>query len=141
MSPKSPLSLLFATILVLLISVSYIHSLPAVVKRDSQFVGYADLLGGRVTITQLASGGTVFTGQFNNGFDQSSNPNDYTITFQPSGYVLKVNYSILNGGTSAFTTTVNDARLSPGSGTNLANNNLVVSRNGKVIGSAPVVIV
>ncbi|CAG8682787.1 10525_t:CDS:1, partial [Ambispora gerdemannii] len=86
MSPKSPLLFLFATILVLLISVSYIHSLPfEEYKRGAQVVGYADLLGGRVTLSQESYGATVIYGQFNTGFGDSSNPADYTFVFEPSG--------------------------------------------------------
>ncbi|CAG8666727.1 11020_t:CDS:1, partial [Ambispora gerdemannii] len=110
-------------------------------KRGAQVVGYADLLGGRVTLSQESSGVTVIYGQFNTGFGASSNPADYTFVFEPSGVVIKPSYSILNGGTSAWILNRNDVRLSHCSGTDISKDKLVVKRGATVIGSAPVTIV
>ncbi|KAG9299657.1 hypothetical protein G9A89_020828 [Geosiphon pyriformis] len=110
-------------------------------RRQEQIVGYADLLIGRVTITQLAQGFTRIYGQFNVGFDGGS-PSDYTIVFKPSGFRLSdyVTYQINSPGISAFQVDLTNVRLdNDGPGTNVACETLEVYKNGKLLGKGDVI--
>ncbi|KAG9304723.1 hypothetical protein G9A89_000310, partial [Geosiphon pyriformis] len=139
MSGKISIStLILYVVLAILCLTTLTHSSP-LVRRQNQIVAYADLLGGRVTITQLAQGYTRIYGQFNTGFQGSTS--SYSIVFAKSGYSLsnKINYSILNGGTSAFQVDVTDLRLdNNGPGVNVAGDILSVYRNNALIGSGNV---
>ncbi|CAG8699644.1 9805_t:CDS:1, partial [Ambispora leptoticha] len=105
--------------------VSFSHFVPNAVKGLT--------VDGFVTYTGLANGLTRITGQLNKGFDQSSNPSDYQFKVGDYRFDNSLNYTIKNGGTSAFTTDVPTTDVG-----SLENKRATINFKNQVIGDAPV---
>ncbi|CAG8596826.1 5831_t:CDS:1 [Ambispora leptoticha] len=59
-------------------------------------------VAGQIVYDLLSNGLVSVRGQLNSGFDQSSNKSDYEFFLDDHRYDDYLNYTILNGGTSAF---------------------------------------
>ncbi|CAG8482718.1 11292_t:CDS:1 [Ambispora gerdemannii] len=102
------ISVIFVAIIFFLASATaFLHEKRAV--SYARFVPDASkglTVEGTITYTDMPDGCLNIVGQFNKGFEQSSNPSDYKFSLDGHRFDSYLQYTIQNGGTSAFTANV-----------------------------------
>lgn len=125
------------------------HPNPGLPAATAQTVAYARFVSdsahgttvsGFVTFAASSecAAATTVTGQFNTGFDVSSDPADYgfVIASQGNNWLPQLGFQIQNGGTSAFQ--VNEAGMSVDGEHGVLGGNFYVLYGVRVIGAAAI---